>query len=275
MLSFAAPRHHDELPAVDDRLVEPEQNAEVLDGVLVPVSPAHEPHGERHSLVAALLGSYLRPGFTVAIDMLTRVSKDSDVAPDISIYPRARDPKTGGRQLEHLAFEIVNTETRRHAGRRAAKLIARGVHRVFAIDVVRDQALEWSRALASWTPMAPDAVVDHPALIEPVAMATLIHAVTTDDHIARALLAKRNPVLEAASEDRVREAEAKGLQRGRAEGVQQGKASAVIAILAARGWTLDDKTRTQIEGEHDLERLDRWIARAMSCASVAALLAVP
>jgi Uma2 family endonuclease len=275
MVSFATPRHHDGLPAVDDRLVEPEQHAEVFDGVLVPVSPAREPHGERQFLVCTLLGPYLAPGFTAAVDMLTRVSRDSDVAPDISVYPKARDPATGGRQLEHLVFEIVNTESRSHAGRRAVKLITRGVHRVFAIDVVRNLALEWSSALAAWTQLAPDAVIEHPAFITPVPMEALVQAVIADDHVARVLLTKRNPVFEAARAQDREDGFRSGLQLGKAEGLQLGRANSVVAVLTARGWSLDDTTRAQIFAERDLERLDRWVVRALSCASVADLFATP
>jgi hypothetical protein len=50
---------------------------------------------------------------------------------------------------EHLVFEVVSTESIGHAARKAAKLSARGVRRVFAIDVERSRALEWSAELGS------------------------------------------------------------------------------------------------------------------------------
>ena len=42
--------------------------------------------------------------------MLTRTSEKGDMAPDASVHPAAPDPRTGGRQLEDLAFEVVSTE---------------------------------------------------------------------------------------------------------------------------------------------------------------------
>jgi len=90
--------------------------------------------------------------------MLTRTSETTDLAPDVSVFPRARDPVTGGRQIEQLAFEVVSTESLGHAGRKAAKLLARGVRRVFAIDVERTRALEWSASLGTWSMLDPSGV---------------------------------------------------------------------------------------------------------------------
>jgi Uma2 family endonuclease len=125
------------VPAVDARLVAPESRYEVDEGRVVYVAPADEPHGSRHSKVSALLEAHVRGDRDVASDMLTRSSELSDVAPDASVFPRARDPRTGGRQLEELAFEVVSTERLNEAGAKARKLAGRGVRRVFAIDVVR------------------------------------------------------------------------------------------------------------------------------------------
>jgi Uma2 family endonuclease len=134
MVSFEAIYDHDELPAVDDNLLADDAPYEIYDGELVAVAPALEPHGSRHSKVAALLEAHAGPAFKVACELLIRTSHDSNFAPDASVFPRARDPETGGRQLEHLAFEVAVTESLGHAGRKAAKLTARGVRRVFAIE---------------------------------------------------------------------------------------------------------------------------------------------
>lgn len=130
--------HHDPsrpLPAVDEHLVMPGSGFEILDGKVFEVPPALEPHAERNSKLAALLEAHVRDEFNVAVDMLTRTDRLNDFAPDASVYPRARHPETGGRQLEQLAFEIVSTETMGHAALKAAKLIERGVRRVFALDI--------------------------------------------------------------------------------------------------------------------------------------------
>ena len=59
------------------------------------------------------------------------------------------------------------------------------------------------------------------------------------------------------------------------EGICRGKAEAVLAMLDTRGVPLDRDARDQILGERDLARLERWIARAIVCASAAELLAEP
>src|SRR5215467_11678155 len=110
-----------DLPPLDERLVVPGTRYEMYDGELVYVPPAQPPHAIRHSKISALVEAHASRDFQVACDMLTRVSKTSDVAPDVSVFPLARDPRTGGRQLEHIAFEVVSTESLAHAARKASK----------------------------------------------------------------------------------------------------------------------------------------------------------
>src|ERR1044071_1302212 len=98
----------EELPDVDERLGAPGARHEILEGVLVHVPPADPPHAMRHSKVSALIEAHASSEFQVASDMLTRTSKTSDIAPDVSVYPRAAHPHTGGRQLEHLALAVVS-----------------------------------------------------------------------------------------------------------------------------------------------------------------------
>ena len=151
--------------AVDERLVMPETRFEIIDGEVIYVSPADPLHASLHSKLSALLEAYVAPGFNAASDMLTRTSEKGDMAPDGSIYPLAPDPETGGRQLEHLAFEVVSSETVAHAGRKAAALRARGVRRVFGLDAERRRALEWSTDTQSWEVLHPGAVISDPTLV--------------------------------------------------------------------------------------------------------------
>ena len=66
-----------------------------------------------------------------------------------------------------------------------------------------------------------------------------------------------------------------GKAEGEVVGKAAGKAESVLAILAARGLTLSPKERSAILAGADLERLDRWIARALTVRSVAELLSEP
>ena len=251
------------LPGIDDRLVEPEARHEMLDGALVYVSPADRPHARRHAKVIALLEAHASPEFAVSCDQLTRTSEIDDVAPDISVYPDADDPVTGGRQLEQLAFEIVSTESLGHAATKAAKLTARGVRRVFAIDIERSRALEWSPELGTWQRLDPAGYIEDAALELPLPISAMLHAARADDEIARALVVRHNPVIEAVrAEDRA---------AAKAEGKAEGKAEAVLVVLAARRVAVGDTERVRILSEQDPAQLDRWLAKAAICARVAEL----
>jgi hypothetical protein len=300
-------------PPVDDNIAPPETRYEVMDGELVYVSPALDPHGVRHSKISALVEAHAGAAFDVASDMLTRVSEDSDVAPDVSVFPVGPDPVTGGRQLEHLAFEVVSKQSLGYAGRKAAKLVARGVRRVFAIHVERGRALEWSATLAAWRQLDPDGRIEDLTLAAPLPIAALLSAAKADDAMASALITKRNPTIEANAARREAKGERKGLAKGEREGlakgkreglakgkreglakgkreglakgrlegraegeragVARGKAEAVLTFLTTRGLAITRADRARILGERDLDQLGRWIARAATCASIAELFA--
>ena len=252
-----ASRVDSDLPAIDDRLVEPDTRYEMYDGELVYVSPADPPHGERHLQLAALIEAHTGFAFEAAADLLTRTSRVDDVAPDVSVYPDAPDPRTGGRQLEQLAFEIISTQSLGRATTKAVKLTARGVRRVFAIDVERSRVLEWSTDRGTWHELdAADHIAD-PALEVPLPIEAMVHAAKADDAVARALVARHNPVIEAV----------------RAEGEIHGQIKALIAFLAARDIDLDGAARERILRERDPQQLDRWIVRAATSATIAEILA--
>ena len=69
------------------------------------------------------------------------------------------------------------------------------MRRVFAIDVTA-RALEWSAARRLETLDAASHIED-PALEVPLPIAAMVHAAKADDAVARALVARRNPVIEA------------------------------------------------------------------------------
>lgn len=291
----------EELPPIDERLALPEAGYEIIDGVVTFVVPADPPHGESHQTISVLVSAHVHTDFKVALDLLTRTSKIDDIAPDVSVYPRAPDPKTGGRSLEHLAFQVVSTESLARASTKAKKLAGRGVRRVFAIDIKRNRALEWSRELDTWGVLDSDGYIEDAALAVRLSVHALLNAANTDDDVARALVVKQNPVIEAANARSHAEGFAEGIAEGKAEGIAEGKAEgkaegiaegitkgkaegmaegitrgkteAVIALLSERGFTLSDQERRQILSERDQKRIDGWLWRARTCASVAELLA--
>jgi hypothetical protein len=68
---------------------------------------------------------------------------------------------------------------------------------------------------------------------------------------------------------------AEGKTEGEAAGKAKGKAESVLAILSARGITCSPEEERAILGSTDLQRLDRWIARALTARIAADLLSEP
>jgi hypothetical protein len=240
----------------------PETPYEILDGRLLHVPPSDVPHASRHAKVIALLEALARTGWDVAADLLTRTSEDTDIAPDVSVRRVGTDPKTGGRFLEELAFEIVSTSRLSATGRKAARLSARGVRRIFAIDVRRERALEWSPETAGWRMLPPDGAIDDTILVMPLPLSALVGAASSDDLVARALLVKDNPVLRAELKKKRGEAYARGRAEGRAEGMVEARRDVLLRLLDERDERLAPATRRRIASCTDLGQLDAWIALA-------------
>jgi Uma2 family endonuclease len=258
-----------ELPAIDDRLVEPETRYEIYDGELTYVSPADRPHGIRQSRLCALLEVHTGEAFEVGNEVLTRTSKIDDIAPDVSVFPEAPHPETGGRQLEQLAFEIVSTESLGHATRKAAKLSGRGVRRVFAIDIKRSRVLEWSAESGKWTQLDGAERIEDPALEAPLQVGDMLDAAKADGAIARALISRHNPVIEAMrTSDR-----AEGVQEGIVRGESRGLSQAILTVLAQRGIAVGEAERARILDEQDCDLLERWVARAAICSEIGEVFA--
>jgi hypothetical protein len=218
MSSFANTRTRaSELPEVDDRLVAPGARYEIEDGRVVYVPPVDGPHSERHGRLAVLAQAHCAAGFGTAISMLTRTSPLDDFAPDISVYPIARDPRTGGRLLEALAFLIARTGALAGAGTRAAKLVARGVRRVLAIDVERVLALEWSKEPGEWAILERGGSIEDPALAVPIPIEALLDASRAGDAIAAAYRARRQAVAEEEREEEQEEEREEERAEGAAE----------------------------------------------------------
>ncbi len=88
---------------------------------------------------------------------------------------------------------MLSTERLGHAGRKADKLVARGVRRVFAVDTERGRAFQWSPQLASWAILSEAEHIEDRALAVPLPVEALVRAAKVDDAVARALLAKGTP----------------------------------------------------------------------------------
>jgi hypothetical protein len=73
----------------------------------------------------------------------------------------------------------------------------------------------------------------------------------------------------------VAERRAKAKRDEKIEGRLEGRTAALLGVLAARGLAVGAEARARIEGCRDVGMLDRWIARAVTAASVEEVLALP
>jgi hypothetical protein len=259
-------------PDPDDHLVEPATRYEVFEGERVYVSPARPGHGDIHTRLDKVIDLHVAPGYKASSDLLTRRSEDSDFATDVSVRRQGRNPATGHRYLEELAFEIFFQESREYARARARQVVASGVRRMFGVfareryrdsdvdDVVDYTVAEWSPERDDWRTLAPGEVIADPALHSPIPVEALIDGLASDDAAVRALLAKKNRVLNRVFEER--EAKAR-----RADARKY-----LLRILERRGIALDTAQRARIDACDDLETLERWLLGATEVHDAAELL---
>lgn len=196
------------LPAIDENVLGEGCRHEIVDGEVYELSPANEDHGTEHFLLPVVLGTALKPEYKGTVDMLTRPKTASNHAPDVSILRRARDEKTGGRQVEDLIFEVIDTESLAHVTTKTRALIARGVRRAFLIDVKDRSIHEWSRDDDGWRKFADDALITDPCFVVPIPARALVDDVLGDDTVAHSLIKRGNRVITTE----LRDARAEGLQ---------------------------------------------------------------
>jgi hypothetical protein len=245
---------------VDERLVAPEAHAQVIDGVVIETMGANEPHATEHTEVTHVLRGCLAPGYRAAVDMLTRTDRRNDAAPDVSVVAVERDPETGGRRVEEIAVEVVDTETVDHVTGKAKRLARRGVRRVFYVRVASRAVYEWSREDDAWRRLAAAEVIEDRCFSVPIPVAALADQVIADDAVARALLARGTPALVAAMEAR------------RNEGRNEGRRAALRTLAHVAGITLTAADEARIDACDDERILDRWIANGRAATTADALL---
>lgn len=292
--------------APDDRLAPPETRLEYIRGVEVFAAPADEPHAYQHSQIDRVVGAHVKAPYAVAVDMLTRVDDASDFAPDVSVYEPIFDRKTKektGRKLEEIAFEVIDKQAQSVPTKKAMDLVARGVRRVFCV-VVRDRQLsEWSRKHGRWEPLAPGSLIEDRCFVRPIRAEALVSSLLAEDEIARALLVKKPPAIEAALKETRTEAREEGRVEGREEGREKGreegrvegrvegreegrskgreegrlqalveeKQASILRTLDKRGLSVSKRVRSRILATTDIPLLERWVDEAYSVAKASDL----
>lgn len=252
-------------PGLDDHLVAPEVSRdEVIKGRRVVAHPALEAHGDKHGELDFVVRGLVAPGYQMSTDLLTRMGSQSDFASDTSIRKKGKDPATGSRYLEEIAFEVVSTQSAVDVTEKAEEMHKRGVRRIFAIFVKGPQRVcEWSPRDRRWMHLDADTLIEAPCLITPLSVSALLNAALADSAVVKAMKAKGNPdILEMETAAR-----ASGREEGRAEGEAIGMVKAILKILEARGIAVSPAQREEIGRCSDLARLSRWVVRASLAAS--------
>ncbi|XXY16639.1 DUF4351 domain-containing protein [Sorangium sp. So ce216] len=248
-------------PPVDEHLVTPEVTRdEVIRGRKVVAAPSLEPHAEQQVRLDFLIAPHLQPGYIGAADLITRVANGSDFATDLSIRRAGTDPATGRRYLEELSFEIVNEQSMRDVREKAEDLVARGVRRVFAHFVKRDEIAEWSAAEGRFVPFAPDATIEDPCLVRPVPVRALLDGAVAEREVVRALERKGNPEIEAIK------------ARERQTALDEGQRAMLLRLLGARFGDVPESARSQILAASG-ERLAAWAERILAVSTLDELFA--
>lgn len=261
--SGGSPRHlpgRGPFPRVDDHLVEPEiTRDEIIGGRRIVASPAQLPHARRHGVLEYVVQAHVRPGYTAAVDLLTRVDEESDFATDTCVQREEVDPETGTRYLEEITFEVVSEQNEKLVREKAQRMYRRGVRRIFAVWAKTHRVCEWVAESGSWRQLEAGARIEDPTLVAPLAVAALLDAAAADNSVVEALAAKGNPALQ----EREAAAEARGEVRGKARGL----AEAILGFLEARGLAISETQRQEILGCQDLDRLSRWLRRTAVASS--------
>jgi hypothetical protein len=253
----------EQVPRVDERLVQPETREEIVRGRRVVALPANPAHGDRHCRLDYVITAHVKEGYISSTDLLTRTSINSDFATDTCVRRAGIDPRTGARYLEELAFEIVNTQSLRDMTERAEELTARGVRRVIAIFVQKGEVGEWSAKSGGWHKLEPDALFSDPTLAQPFRVRELLDAAEADNAVARALFAKKNPVIVKAQEDSRADGRAEGHADGRAEGLRVAVCDLCevlgVALTPERQATLAEMDAAALDALRErLKRDRRW-----------------
>lgn len=124
-----------------DRLIElgafEDERIELLDGMLLPMSPQGGPHSYAIELLDEWLQDALRGRARIRVQMPFAASDISEPEPDLAVVPRDR------RDREHpshayLVIEVADSERRRNRDRKVRIYARAGVPELWMIDVAAE-----------------------------------------------------------------------------------------------------------------------------------------
>ena len=121
-----------------DRLIElgafENEHIELLEGMLVPMSPQGHPHAAAIELLNELLVMALRGRASVRVQLPFVASDISEPEPDLAVVPRDRQRKDHPSQA-HLLIEIADSERPRQRERKLRIYARTGVPELWMINL--------------------------------------------------------------------------------------------------------------------------------------------
>lgn len=253
-------------PRLDDHLMPEDSRIEIIDGQRIKCM-ANEEHAAPQNQFAAVLYVSVAPGYHSLTELTTRHDVENDFSSDVCIKRQGKDPATGERYMEELAFEVANEQTLNNLKKKARKMSARGVRRIFGLLAKKGWLGEWRPALDDFEFLPQDAVLEDPCLRAPLPIKALLDAAAADDVMAQAFIDKNNRVVAAL---RQREHQA-GADEGRKAGLDEGRLvqarEMLLKIADRRGLDFTEEERARILACQELAQLDLWADRAITAAS--------
>ncbi len=238
------------MPGVDDRLAIPEAGEEYVDGVRYEVLAGEAEHADPQCQLAYVVRACVAEGYIASTELLTRVDQGSDFATDVCVRRAGMDPRTRQRYLEELSFEVANTQTLGKLEKRAKKLMARGVRRLFAVMVEEGQIREWTQR-GGWRVRSESGEIRDRTFGRALRIRAILDAAEADRMVVEALWAKREPHLVKLVDQ--------GREEGREEGRAKGLAEAILRAFERHGLTVPRRERQTLLTCRDTDLLMRWL----------------
>jgi Uma2 family endonuclease len=191
-------------------------------------------------------------------------------APDVSVGNFSNEPGWAPG-APPLAVEYADTgQDEKELQEKIAELLAAGTKFVWVVRLVGPRRVEvFEKGKRMRLAHPGDDLVAPGILKNPVPVLAMFDRDAAHEATLRNLLQRKG----YENLDAVRaEGEARGRAEGEARGRAEGRQEALLGLLAARGIHVAEEAEARIRATTDTATLDRWVARALTAASVDELL---